>query len=256
VSSLQSKSDALFTRLRDDILSLALAPDTPLRLPALSERYGAGLTPLRDCLTRLATDRLVHLEHNKGFRVGPLTRVDLLDLERSRNAIEGAMFVQSLQEADDDWEAGVVGAWHHLSRTPVPSVMQEAPALALWTRRHGAFHGALIGSARSPWMRRFAGQIEDQLGRYHLFIQAGLRDLSATAPEVAARATEVFATAMALEPHRALFDAALSRDGAAARTAFDAHGRLSITAFEHLTDLMPAHTPFATTLGPRTEAVP
>ena len=82
--ALESKSDVLFERMRSDILSLKLLPGAPLRLPGLSTRYQAGLTPLRECLNRLCGDHLVVPVHNKGFRVAPLTRDDLLDLERSR----------------------------------------------------------------------------------------------------------------------------------------------------------------------------
>ncbi|WP_407474465.1 GntR family transcriptional regulator [Sulfitobacter sp. PM12] len=249
----QSKSDILFDRLRHDILSLDLPPGMALRLPALSERYAIGLTPLRECLNRLAAEKLVVPEHNKGFCVIPLTRADLLDLERSRDAIEGAMLAHSVSHADDTWEAGVIGAYHHLSQTPVPSVIHNDEALAQWTRRHLAFHQALVAGARSDWMARFAGQLQDQLGRYHRFIQAGLRDLTQSAPPLAAKAAEVFSAGMALEPHRALYQAALDHDPAAALAAFRHHTGLSIAAFEELSTLMPAHSPFARTLGPQSE---
>ncbi|MEM8659060.1 MAG: GntR family transcriptional regulator, partial [Pseudomonadota bacterium] len=86
----QSKSDALYRNVKGDILTLRLAPGTALRLPALSERYGIGLTPLRDCLTRLSAEHLVVPEHNKGFRVAPLSLEGLLDLEQTRSVIEAS----------------------------------------------------------------------------------------------------------------------------------------------------------------------
>ena len=81
----QSKSDILFDRLRHDILTLDLPPGMALRLPALSERYAIGLTPLRECLNRLAAEKLVVPEHNKGFCVPPLTRPHLLDRQPPRH---------------------------------------------------------------------------------------------------------------------------------------------------------------------------
>lgn len=248
-----SKSDALFAQMRTDILSLDLAPGMPLRLPSLSAHYGIGLTPLRECLNRLASDQLVVAEHNKGFFVAPLTRQDLLDLERSRNAIEGALFLFSVVNGDDNWEAGVVGAYHHLERTPIPSALDDAAALAHWTRRHDRFHAALLAGSHSIWMHRFAQQVSDQLGRYQRFIQSALRDLTLRAPEIAAHAVEVFAAAMALDPHRRLYDAAMARDGQAAKSAFDAHTQLTMKAFIDLTEMMPQNTPLSTTLGPQTE---
>ena len=53
---MRSKSEALHAAMRADILSLALAPAEPLRLPTLAERYGVGLTPLREALNRLVAD--------------------------------------------------------------------------------------------------------------------------------------------------------------------------------------------------------
>ncbi|MGB3245495.1 MAG: GntR family transcriptional regulator [Sulfitobacter sp.] len=247
----KSKSDRLFDQLRSDILSLDLAPDAPLRLPALAERYGIGLTPLRECLNRLASEKLVVPVHNKGFHVAPVTVHDLLDLERTRNAIEGSMFAFSVIHGDDPWEAGVIGSYHQLSNTPVPSGLDSADELALWTKRHEAFHEALTAGSPSIWMHRYAGQIGDQLGRYQRFIQIGLRELAATDKGVAQNAAKVSAIAMALAPHTALYDAALARDPQAATSAFDAHGELTISAFAELATMMPAGTPLAT--GPNTD---
>ena len=255
VTQAQSKSETLYDQIRADILSLRLAPNTPLRLPALSDRYGIGLTPLRECMNRLAGNKLVVPEHNKGFRVTPLTRSDLLDLEHSRNAIEGAMFTYSVVHGDDAWEAGIVGAFYHLSQTPVPSAILDNDALPVWTRRHEAFHCALVAGSRSVWMHRFAKQLEYQLGRYQRFIQSGLQDLANTAPRVADHAADVFTTSMALDPHKALYEAALSRNPTAARDAFNLHTGLSITAFEDLATLMPTGSQFATTLGLHTETL-
>ena len=249
----RAMSDVLFDRVRSDILALDLVPDTPLRLPMLSERYGVSLTPLRECLNKLCGDQLVVPEHNKGFRVAPLARADLLDLESSRNAIDGAMFVNACQSGDEAWEAGVVGAFHHLSQTPVPSVLLDDAELSTWTRRHKAFHTALIAGLPSGWMHRFSQQLEDQLGRYHLFIQIGLRDLAQTSQSVANQAADIFATSMALEPHRRLYDAALGRDPKAAQQAFDDHTGLSIAAFEDLLELLPKNIPLVKVLGTHAE---
>ncbi|GFE51381.1 transcriptional regulator [Roseobacter cerasinus] len=235
----QSKPDQLHRHVRDDILALAFEPGQALRLPSLSEAYGVGLTPLRECLTRLKAERLVQVEHNKGFRVAPLTAEDLLDLEHSRNAIEGSLFVRSVAQGDDIWESGVIGTYHQLARTQVPSVLQSQDTLALWTDRHARFHTALIAGAPSTWLHSFRDQVNDQLSRYQRYIQRGLRRMAKSQPDVAGRAAEIFARAMALEPHTALYDAALARDPDAAQRCFEAHGQLSVCAFEELVTMVP-----------------
>ena len=257
MTNAQSKSDKLYDRMLADILSLNLPPDSALRLPALSERYGIGLTPIRECLNRLASEKFVAPEHNKGFRVANLSRTDLLDLERSRNTVEGAMFADAVVRGDDQWEAAVIGAYHHLSRTPVPSFLKVSDGLELWNTRHHAFHDALVAAAQSVWMRQFRTQLGHQLSRYHLFILNGLRDLARTQQDVAERAAQIFATPMALEPHAALYDAALARDPDKARQMFEVHANLSTRAYEELTALIPSETNVAAALSTvKTEAHP
>ena len=245
----QSKSNSLYQKVRQDILTLRLLPDAPLRLPALSQRYDIGLTPLRECLNRLTTERLVVIEHNRGFRVAPLGRGDLLDLEKARSAVEGALFVDSIQNGTEAWEASVIGTFHQLSKTPFSPVPQSPDDVSQWDIRHGAFHRALIDGAPSVWMHRFCDQLADQLGRYHLFIRGGLRELSVTHPDRAPAAAAVFSKAMELGPHQALYDVAMARDAKAAMDVFRDHANLSIQAFEELIRLLPAETPVAAALG-------
>jgi DNA-binding GntR family transcriptional regulator len=53
---------------------------------------------------------------------------------------------------------------------------------------------------------------------------------------------------MDLTPHRALFEAAMSRDGAAAKAELATHAQLSLQAFTDLMDLIPDETPLAAVL--------
>ncbi|MEJ6393113.1 FCD domain-containing protein [Gymnodinialimonas sp. 2305UL16-5] len=243
-----SKSDILYAQMRGDILSLDLAPGCALRLPALADRYSAGITPIRECLNRLSTDKLVVIEHNKGFRVAALSLVDLLDLERSRSAIEGDLFLRAIRQGSDAWEAGLIGAYHQLASLAPVSLLGTGADLALWNRRHETFHNALIAHVNAPWMLHFHQQIADQIRRYQTFIQNGLRDLSQTHQDTAPKAADIYATALSIDPHKALYDVALSRDVEAARAVIEQHSNLSIKAFQDLSRLVPANTDFATIL--------
>ncbi len=243
-----SKSDALYAQMRDDILSLNLAPDGPLRLPAMAERYGVGVTPIRECLNRLSTEKLVAIAHNKGFRVAGISFSELLDLEQSRSAIEGTLFQRSVERGDDAWEARVIGAFHQLSKTPAMSVTGTQSDIDLWNRRHTAFHAALISAADASWLQHFQRQLADQLGRYQLFIQTGLRDLFESHPDKAPAVADVYSKAMATGPHEDLYEVVLSRDAVRARSVFEQHVNLSICAFQELGTSIPGGTIVATTL--------
>lgn len=248
MNRIQSRPDTLYTRMRDDILSLALAPDSPLRLPAMAERYNVGVTPIRECLNRLSSEKLVIFIHNKGFRVAQISFSELLDLEHSRSAIEGTLFQRSVERGDDAWEARVIGAYHQLSKTPAMSVTGTQSDIDLWNRRHTALHEAMISSAEAPWMQHFQRQLADQLRRYQLFIQTGLRDLFESHPDNAPDVADIYAKAMAADPHEDLYQVVLSRNASRARDVFDQHVNLSIRAFQDLSTLIPVGTAVATTL--------
>ena len=244
----QSKPEVLFERLRQDILGLSLAPDTPLRLPALSDRYGVGVTPVRECLHRLVIEKLVVPEHNRGFRAAPLHLAEMFDLERARNVVEGALFTDAIRAGNDAWETGIVGSFHLLSKTEFPNAQSSDVALDNWNRRHGAFHDALINGAPSETLNGFRSTLNDRLGRYLLFVHRGLAEIAKTDPKNAKLAGGVMSTAMELGSHQELYQVAMDRDEAAAMQAFSNHSNLSVKAFEQLIDMLPPEAVLVTTL--------
>lgn len=244
----QSKPEILFEQMRQDILALSLAPDTPLRLPMLSERYGVGVTPVRECLHRLVVEKLVVPEHNRGFRVAPLNLRELFDLERARNVIEGSLFADAIAAGDDAWETGIVGSFHLLSKTDFPNAQSSDAALDNWNRRHSAFHDALINGAPSATLLGFRRTLNDRLGRYLLFVHRGLSEIAQTDPTHAALAIDVMSTAMELGSHQELYQVALDRDAAVAMQAFSNHSNLSVKAFEQLIEMLPQEATIVATL--------
>jgi hypothetical protein len=66
----------------------ALAPGSPLRSDQLRARYDVGISPLREALTRLVSERLVTSVGQRGFRVAPLTAYDVEDTMMTRIVIE------------------------------------------------------------------------------------------------------------------------------------------------------------------------
>ena len=66
-------SGDIFASLRADIINGSLKPGARLRFIELQARYGIGTSPIREALSRLAADRLVIQEVNRGFRVPPVS---------------------------------------------------------------------------------------------------------------------------------------------------------------------------------------
>lgn len=68
----QSSGQRVYAMLREQILSLHLAPNTELDEVQFSRELGFSRTPIREALIRLASDSLVVLAPNRGARVAPL----------------------------------------------------------------------------------------------------------------------------------------------------------------------------------------
>jgi GntR family transcriptional regulator, carbon starvation induced regulator len=155
----------VFQRLREDILSGRFAPDDKLRLHDLRERYDVGFSPLREALMYLASDGLVVVEHQKGFRVAPISLDDLWDVTRTRQMIEEQLLTEAIEFGDDGWEADIVAAFHRLEKLPStdPATGFVTPE---WAQRHYAFHRSLIAGAHSRLLKRFWQMAYDQSDRY------------------------------------------------------------------------------------------
>ena len=57
----QTLQASALSQLRADILACRLMPNERLRVEALRERYGMGISPLREALMRLEAEGLVEL---------------------------------------------------------------------------------------------------------------------------------------------------------------------------------------------------
>ena len=186
-------------RLRRDILECRLRPGTKLRFDELREAYGVGLSPLREALMRLASDGLVVLEDQRGFHVKPVSRADLIDVTRMREELESMALRLSVERGDDHWEADVLATFHRLSKLAKHGADDDRVISPEWEQRHRQFHHALVAACGSPWLLHFRGLLYDQADRYR---RLSLHYLTMPRSD--------------LGEHRALMEAAITRDAAKA----------------------------------------
>jgi DNA-binding GntR family transcriptional regulator len=73
-------SDEVAGRLRVEIMTGALRPDTFIRLDETAARLGVSITPVREALRTLRGEGMVELEPHRGHRVVPLSRGDIEDI--------------------------------------------------------------------------------------------------------------------------------------------------------------------------------
>ena len=157
----QSVAETSLASLRRDILDLVLAPGSKLRFEDLKRRYLTGSSPLREALSRLTEEGLV-VEDTRGFSVSTVSAQDYIDLTTLRRSIEVMAVTNSMENGGDEWEASLVGAFHHmfLASTLTPAFPSE------WAHRHSAFHEALVSACKSPRLLRFRRQLFEHFMRY------------------------------------------------------------------------------------------
>lgn len=196
-----------FRLLRADIISGALQAGSRLRFIELQARYGIGTSPLREALSRLAADRLVVQEVNRGFRVPPISLEDFEDIAALRIELESQAIEAAVRRGDETWEEGVVLAHHRLKRLGRQEAAPEEDGVPEeWELRHRAFHNALIAACGSPWTLHFCAVLHDQFDRY--------RRLAGRDPD---------AQVLLSRQHQELLDAAIARDAARAAEVLAAH---------------------------------
>jgi GntR family carbon starvation induced transcriptional regulator len=162
----QSLTASALSRIRSDIIACRLMPNERLRFEALRERYGMGVSPLREALMRLEAEGLVQLEQNKGFRVSEVSRENLLDLMQTRTEIESIALRWSLEKGGVEWEANLLGAFHRLSRQTKLDPSESEAINEAWSREHAAFHAALVSACGSQTLIAIRERLFEQAERY------------------------------------------------------------------------------------------
>ena len=157
---------SVYEQIRSEVLTGKLRPGEKLGAENLRKRFNTGSTPVREALNRLLAEGFVALEEQKGFRVAPVSRIELAELVKARCWIDGAAITESIERYDTAWEEGLILALHRLSRTARnPNGNVEN---AEWEALHKAFHQALVGGCGSRWITRISEQLFDAAERYRL----------------------------------------------------------------------------------------
>ncbi|MBL0089807.1 MAG: GntR family transcriptional regulator [Ideonella sp.] len=156
----RSLTTAVYGRLRADIISNRLKQGEKLHLANLQQQYGVSLSVVREALSRLVADGLVVAEEQRGFKVSPISKSDLVDVTRMRIALECMAIEMAMTNGDDAWRATLQRTYDRL-RTLV-----RAKALDQWGEAHADFHRSLVSACDSPWLMRFRETLFEQSQRY------------------------------------------------------------------------------------------
>ncbi len=205
-------SEQAFQVLRGDVLSGRHAPESKLKVDTLQQMYGFSSSPLREALNRLVQEGLVRADERRGFRVTPISPLDLADITKMRLMLDIPALMESIHAGDDAWEAEIVAAFHRLEK--IESRLPQGPVVldAEWSQRHRDFHMALIAACPSERQLSWSMSLFDQAERYRHF---------------AARNRTV--SKKKDEEHRTLMKAVLRRDGETAAALLCEHIRSTQT---------------------------
>ena len=94
-------ADQAYTALRDMIVTLRLAPGSPLQEEALGARLGVGRTPLREAIKRLEAESLVAVYPRRGTFVTEVNLTDHSLISDVRRQLEGHAAHRAAQRATD-----------------------------------------------------------------------------------------------------------------------------------------------------------
>jgi GntR family carbon starvation induced transcriptional regulator len=191
IDDVRSLANRAYTVLRGEILHGELMPGAMLRAAELKDRFGLGLTPIREAIMRLSTEGLVDAATHRSARVTEATVAELADLMATRRQIERLCLTQAMQQGDAAWEAEIVASLHLLSRTSLPASTTDRASATLWEERHRRFHAALVAACSSGWLMKFWMTLADHSERYrkvrllhHQDAHAMVRDVSAEHSEI------------------------------------------------------------------------
>ena len=193
-------------RLRGDILSCRLLPGQKVNISELTQAFGCSLGAIREALSRLTAEGLVEAEPRKGFRVAPITEAELSDITAVRATIETLCLERAIAQGDLHWETGIVSTLFELSRLPLEDAARPGALSETWADAHRRFHEALVAACDSPWLLRLRAILYVQSERYRRLSKPLDRENRDVGAE-----------------HKAIADAAIARDAAAATAAMRAH---------------------------------
>jgi DNA-binding GntR family transcriptional regulator len=202
--------------LRRDIINGSLAPGGKIRLREVAQRFGVGMSPVREALNRLSRDRLVDQSDLRGFRVAPISEGDLDELMRARCWLNEIGLRESITRGDAAWEETVVLAFHRMSRLPRRITATDTKVNPDWEAAHRVFHRSLLLACGSRWIIDFCDQLFDVADIY--------RHVARTTPEAVARES--------MQEHRFIMEATIARDADKAVDLLNHHFMKTVTFYK------------------------
>lgn len=190
----ESLSQAVYRRLRTDIIQGVLRPNERLVETDLSVLFEVSRTPVRDALLRLEAEGLVD-GGRRGWAVHEYDRDELVAIYETRAALEGAAARLAAVRATAD-ELVAIGELLDAEREELRSTSDQA------SRRNSQFHSMIFETCRNDRLTALIERNADFYFNYRVATLYTVEDLE-----------------LLIASHYRLLDALKSRDGNAAQNA-------------------------------------
>jgi DNA-binding GntR family transcriptional regulator len=227
--SSKSKKERIYRTLRQEVLTLALAPGAILVEGALSRRFRAGRPTIREALALLQQDGLLTAMPRRGYLVSSITMDDVQELFELRLILESAvakLAASRITPAELDRLAALADP---------PHVVVEPKRIRRFIDRNREFHLGLARATRNERLVRLIERTLDEMTRLvvvayetgeHEQVVAALRSgdeqraANAMAEHVLMTRERVFKRELArpLEGNRSTFPPLLAPPAGAGRT--------------------------------------
>jgi DNA-binding GntR family transcriptional regulator len=224
-----SITEAVYRRIRSDLLSCRLRPGEKLGISKLQAELGISLCAVREALARLTSEGFVIAVPQKGFHAAPISIADLHDLTGARVEIESLCLRRAIAEGGVEWETRIVAAMHRLSRIAMRSPQDSKRYNEEWNIAHDEFHASLVASCGNRTLVSVREQLFDKSARYRwLSVSMTTQDRNLA------------------DEHQAIVSAALDRDSESACALLTIHiketSRILAAAMGLATPAAPAET--------------
>ncbi len=159
------EGSGLYGKIKGDILTCRLAPNSSIYEQELATEYGVSKSPIREALLRLVQEELVEVRARSGYRVRPISIIEANETYDMRLIYEEAVAELIVRNASDD----TIEDLYRFVPVPVDCDLDA------WLKYNRLFHIALGNACGNGRLARTISHFIWQFDRFTYLSAATLR---------------------------------------------------------------------------------
>jgi len=165
--------DAVYQRIKSEIITLQLPPGQPLRESQLAAQQGVSRTPVREALRRLSYEGLVQIVANSGAIVSEVSLRDFLEITRVRELIEPYVAGAAVGAVDSVLLGTLAQEFRRLQSAP-----RGGEAYRALNEADSTLHTALLEAAGNRRIQAIMENLTAMIHRFRYLSAARVYDTS------------------------------------------------------------------------------